>query len=983
MSILTASYKSLVGSGCLSFVAASLCAGFMHIQLSAAESLILTVSDAPSDETEVSANTETEPTFVLPSADASTQSAATTAPGGSFDDEVFVLEDFAVTSERDRGYYSANSLAGSRTNQAIKDTPMTISVVNRELIDDLKLDDVDSLEQVVASAQAEGEDYSNNALRFRGLLTRSQLFEFMPRLGSQKGYNVARAEVIRGANTLVYGQASPGGKVNFLAKRAEFGDDIARFGHQFGTQDLFKVNFDINKVVSDSLAVRVLGLDQTRGGDRAYQENTYEGATLAVSYRPSRKTSFGFHAEVYEEFRNSPPGMYRDQSGEYGLTGIYRNLPATPDVVDYLSDAAMQQIIDYDPTYYKDGNTIKEHETPQLNIQSREDLKAFYGTITPDNVGTVTGGDPEFNREGQFFLGDVTHQFTDALALKVALAHEEVEVARHTRIGATNLRLSSRNKTVRPAAEEPNEDLYYDGSDPATMPSPYVVMGWEASSTSDKSDTLRSTLSWDKEVFGSKQRILLGLDYNRREATERLERLVKDSATRIPDDDEDQDPSDDRWLTRDQLFDYILLNDFNGGDLSGIGFNYQQDFSNNFNESANISSIGVGGEQQTGSRYFPYRDRDSSVDTRAIWLAAQGNYMRGRLNTLFGVRLDRIHLKAVGRQIAAGTGSDVDEIYNETSPTLGALFWLNQNIGVFANYAQSIESPTGWQLNPTGDTIPAELGTGVEVGTKFEFLDGALSGQLTFFQIDKENDNLTRYSKQQLERLYPEEAFPEIWGPSDWNPNVNSFKPIGTNIGGIVTRSEGVEFDLYYNPSRELSFFLGYAYADAFFQSGPEDALGNSLIEYGDRIPGTAHHSANLTVRYSIRDGKLKGWFAGTNLKYRSKSYYDELYADVGTDGAGAKIYDGKADIVPLVNVNGEPHIEGETKSYELWLSDSFTTKAFVGWGGKFKKGRDVPYFRFQLTVNNVFDARDLIATGRNARYTPGRSASFSASIKF
>ncbi|NCG08287.1 MAG: hypothetical protein GWO81_01750 [Verrucomicrobia bacterium] len=39
--------------------------------------------------------------------------------------------------------------------------------------------------------------------------------------------------------------------------------------------------------------------------------------------------------------------------------------------------------------------------------------------------------------------------------------------------------------------------------------------------------------------------------------------------------------------------------------------------------------------------------------------------------------------------------------------------------------------------------------------------------------------------------------------------------------------------------------------------------------------------------------------------------------------------------------------------------------------------------FSLQLSVANLFDARDLIATGNNARYTDGRRLSMKASVQF
>lgn len=70
--------------------------------------------------------------IVLPTSEGG---AGTVSKGGSKienieGEEIFLLQDIEVSAERDRGYYSANSLVGTRTNQLIKDTPMTISVVN-------------------------------------------------------------------------------------------------------------------------------------------------------------------------------------------------------------------------------------------------------------------------------------------------------------------------------------------------------------------------------------------------------------------------------------------------------------------------------------------------------------------------------------------------------------------------------------------------------------------------------------------------------------------------------------------------------------------------------------------------------------------------------------------------------------------------------------------------------------------------------------
>ena len=88
------------------------------------------------------------------------------------EEELYILPQFTVSGERDRGYYSGDTLAGTRTNQMIKDTPMTISVVNQEHKEDFNWTEFSSFENDVSSIPEVGESYSNSVIRFRGLLTR-------------------------------------------------------------------------------------------------------------------------------------------------------------------------------------------------------------------------------------------------------------------------------------------------------------------------------------------------------------------------------------------------------------------------------------------------------------------------------------------------------------------------------------------------------------------------------------------------------------------------------------------------------------------------------------------------------------------------------------------------------------------------------------------------------------------------------------------
>lgn len=886
-------------------------------------------------------------------------------------EEIFILQNFEVSEERDRGYYSANALAGTRTNQLIKDTPMTITVVNQEMLNDMNMTEIDSLSAVVVSANSEGESYSNRLLRFRGLLTRFQLFEFMPRQGPQNSYNVDRVEVVRGANSLVYGQAAPGGKANFLSKKALFFNDFNKLELEVGSNELFRSLTDSNLEINELLALRFITTHQEKEFSQDYKSNRFNGMTAAVAFRPSNRTSVNLHAEYFDEERNNPKGVYKDKTSNYGLTGILENLPVTPDIIKYLSDDAMQSMIDYNDGTLQSPNNI----TPQLNINSADDLRRFYSSITSENSGTISGPDVGQSREGFFLMGDISHRITDDLSVKLALMHEDLDGKNLIRANATDVYLSARNKgNLRDPEKEPNDIDPNDPSDAGKMPSPYMTPFWQMSHTSDNTDSIRTTFSWDKELLGTQQQFLFGLDYDRRNSNETQYQELWDGSIIN---------ADGSWSGADRAKDYLLLNDIHNGYLAGLSYDFLTYLSKNFNGEANMGAGRDPIKDIAGASSFfaLQRTRTSEVQTKALWMAAQGRYMNNRLNTLVGLRFDSIDLKANTRNWQGGAASNLNEDYFEVSPSLGALFWLNKNLGFFANYAESIESPNGWALDPLGNSVPPELGTGFEYGLKFEFLDGLISGQLIGYHVTKQNDILNKLTNAQLERLYPDDRYDFLYDNSS-----GQFSPLGRNVPGLKTRSQGVELDFYYNPTKDISVFLGYAYVDAAFQDAPiDEKTGDSIVMNGERVPGTTQHNLNLTTRYSFSDGRLKGCYLGSNIKYRSKSYYNRLYADIGSDGngVGENHYDGIPDVVPLVDENGELYAGGDPVSYELWLADNIETTVFFGWRGQLKRGQNHPKYSLQVSVANLFDRRDLIASGNNARYTEGRRLSIKASVQF
>src|SRR4026207_1013691 len=137
-------------------------------------------------------------------------------------DEPIVLSVFQVTEDSDEGYRSTQTTSGSRTISNLRDTPNSISVLNRELLDDLmatKLSDA-LFFSVTGEVDVSGEASTENFI-FRGMVANIRLRNGITWWGATSDtYNIERGEVLRGPQAFLYGEGLAGGVLNQQTKQA-------------------------------------------------------------------------------------------------------------------------------------------------------------------------------------------------------------------------------------------------------------------------------------------------------------------------------------------------------------------------------------------------------------------------------------------------------------------------------------------------------------------------------------------------------------------------------------------------------------------------------------------------------------------------------------------------------------------------------------------------------------------------------------------
>lgn len=537
---------------------------------------------------------------------------------------------------------------------------------------------------------------------------------------------------------------------------------------------------------------------------------------------------------------------------------------------------------------------------------------------------------------------------------------------------------------------------------------PFTRSLWQRSYSKDENMSARLTLNFTPEDFflPGEHQFLFGLDLDKREATQRREEQFQEGSLVY---------DNGVVLNRDAAYNYTLLSEILNAnfvqrfDMNQSGYNLPGGAENVL---ATLRNLPVNPDNQTV--FYESYSAQTEVDTTGLWTAASSSFFDGRFRTLIGGRVDTIDIKSdfkdykirelprgldeSGNPVQAEPNTaDTDGIrYNDWNlgigdredgstdvfftPSLGALFWITDQLGVFGNYSKSVISPTGFQYDIFGVLTPPETGEGQEVGFKFASKDGRINAQLMAFRIDKKNDQRSNLSWSQMQAAFPasDPANSAIWDieivrDNDGAPIVDpatgevrvreTFDPLGFRVANEEIRSQGVEFDLYFNPTSQLSLFLGYAFLDT-------EILKSSLpVLEGLELPGTAAHNINLTARYNFpRSSMFSGCFVSVNQKYRSSALLDSYFADLD--------YDGDQDFFVT---NGE-----DPKYYSLRLEEQHITDLTLGWGGRLGNERTAPSARFQLTINNLFNSLDLYSTGTNrARYTEERSYRVSANFTF
>lgn len=268
------------------------------------------------------------------------------------DEDILVLSPFTVDATKDKGYYAANTLAGSRLKTNLADLGSSISVVTAQQMADTASTDINDIfryevntegslsytpniqssrndgfiDQIGGATQGNFTSYTNaGANRVRGLGTPTPAINYYSTNPSLPfdSYNTQSVEISRGPNSMIFGLGSPAGIVNQSTASAQINKRSASVTLRADQNGSFRSSFNFNQgLIQDKLAIYGAAVYDDRRFERKPAYDKTKRFYGAITAKPFKTTVIKANIEKYDNDNHRPNSLTpRDFVTQWNLAG--------------------------------------------------------------------------------------------------------------------------------------------------------------------------------------------------------------------------------------------------------------------------------------------------------------------------------------------------------------------------------------------------------------------------------------------------------------------------------------------------------------------------------------------------------------------------------------------------------------------------------------------------------------------------------------
>lgn len=233
------------------------------------------------------------------------QSAPAPSKPPSASEDPIVLSPFSVTSSTDVGYQAGNTLAGSRLNTKLSETPASVSVFTEEFLKDLGATGLGQVLEYGVNSNADfnavttapsffyfdGGLLNDVRVNNRGLAG-SKTVDFLETTLPTDTYNTGRFEVSSGPNSVLFGFGSAGGIINAQTRLADLRRTSVKLNAVAASWNAYRAETDINvAVLRDRLGLRVMAVHDEADTWRRYATRETDRWSAVAGFQPFRNTT--------------------------------------------------------------------------------------------------------------------------------------------------------------------------------------------------------------------------------------------------------------------------------------------------------------------------------------------------------------------------------------------------------------------------------------------------------------------------------------------------------------------------------------------------------------------------------------------------------------------------------------------------------------------------------------------------------------------
>lgn len=317
----------------------------------------------------------------------------------------YLPTDIVVTGQRD-GYATDDGSTGTKTPTALIDVPQTIAVITEDQLDDQAITQLGNALRYVPGVTLDTGEGHRDQVFIRGQASTADFYldglrddaEYYRPL-----YNVARVEVLKGANALIFGRGGGGGVINRVSKTASLTDRVLAFEGGVDSFGAFSLGIDAGQPLAEGIAARINATYEEFANGRDFYDGRFIGVSPTVTAKLGERTRLSAFYTYDDDRRVTDRGI-PSLNGE-PLRGYDRTFFGDPDFNISTSTAHIARL----RLEHEFANGLNVNLTGQF-----ADHDKFYGNVVPASAtattATLNGYTSGTDRQNRIVQGNVVWQ---------------------------------------------------------------------------------------------------------------------------------------------------------------------------------------------------------------------------------------------------------------------------------------------------------------------------------------------------------------------------------------------------------------------------------------------------------------------------------------------------------------------------------------------------------------------------------------------